>query len=244
MATNFYFQNGDTSGTTGEQRLVESLVIESLKIYGHDIFYIPRTIVSRDNIFDEDAISQYTQSFPLEMYLENVDGFEGEGELFAKFGLEIRDQATFVLSKKRWEQMVDTSDGTFQLEARPAEGDLLYFAKTGSLFEIKMVEFQNPFYQLGKIYVYKLITELFEYSSEKIDTGIAALDAIEDQNSLNTLEYEIKTEAGNILVTERNNTIIREEFATQATNANTDNADFQSFTDILDFSEGNPFGDL
>ena len=82
------------------------------------------------------------------MYLENVEGFEGEGDIFSKFGIEIRDSATFVLAKKRWEDLVDTSGGTFQLEARPAEGDLLYFAKTGSLFEIKFVEFQNPFYQL------------------------------------------------------------------------------------------------
>lgn len=244
MATNFYFQNGETSGTTGEQRLVESLVIESLKIYGHDIAYIPRTIVNRDTIFDEDSLSKYTQQYPLEMYLENVDGFEGEGELFAKFGLEIRDQATFVLSKRRWEQMVATSGGTFQLTARPAEGDLLYFSKTGSMFEIKMVQFQNPFYQLGKIYVFKLVCELFEYSSEQIDTGIADIDNIEDTNSLNTLEYELKTEDGNQLVTERSNTIIREEFATQNALSNTDNADFRSFTDILDFSEGNPFGDL
>ncbi|MEC7436167.1 MAG: hypothetical protein VYB27_03725, partial [Candidatus Thermoplasmatota archaeon] len=148
MATNVYFQSGLTSGTTNEQRLVEDLVIESLKIYGHDVFYLPRTIVNRDTIFDEDALSSFTQAYPVEMYLENVDGYEGEGDLFTKFGIEIRDQATFILSKRRWEEVVDTSGGTFQLDARPAEGDLIYFSKTKSVFEIKMVEFQNPFYQL------------------------------------------------------------------------------------------------
>lgn len=244
MPTNFYFQNGDTSGTTAEQRLVESLVIESLKIYGHDIYYLPRTLVNRDTIFDEDTLSQFTQSYPLEMYLENVDGFEGEGDIFSKFGIEIRDQATFVLSKKRWEEMVATSGGEFQLEARPAEGDLLFFAKTGSLFEIKYVEFQNPFYQLGKIYVFKLQCELFEYSSEVIDTGIEALDAIEEDNSLDTYLYQIFLEDGSLLLNEDRSSVILEDYATEKSNANTDNTDLLNFSDILDFSETNPFGEV
>jgi hypothetical protein len=244
MATNFYFQNGDTSGTTSEQRLVESLVIESLKIYGHDVFYLPRTLVNRDTIFDEDALSKFTQSYPLEMYLENVEGFEGEGDIFSKFGIEIRDSATFVLAKKRWEDLVDTSGGTFQLEARPAEGDLLYFAKTGSLFEIKFVEFQNPFYQLGKIYVFRLQCELFEYSSEALDTGNTDIDVIEDNNSLDTFLYQLKTETGDNLLTETRDALIKEDYATNKTNANTDNADFMNFSDILDFTEVNPFGEV
>jgi len=244
MATNFYFQNGDTSGTTSEQRLVESLVIESLKIYGHDVFYLPRTLVNRDTIFDEDALSKFTQSYPLEMYLENVEGFEGEGDIFSKFGIEIRDSATFVLAKKRWEDLVDTSGGTFQLEARPAEGDLLYFAKTGSLFEIKFVEFQNPFYQLGKIYVFRLQCELFEYSSEALDTGNTEIDVIEDNNSLDTFLYQLKTETGDNLLTETRDALIKEDYATNKTNANTDNADFMNFSDILDFTEVNPFGEV
>jgi len=99
MPTNFYFQSGQTTGTTAEQRLVEDLTIESLKIYGHDIFYIPRVQVDVDSIFDEDTLSQFTQAYPLEMYLENIEGFDGEGDLFSKFGIEIRDQATFILSK-------------------------------------------------------------------------------------------------------------------------------------------------
>ena len=118
MATNVYFQSGNTSGTTNEQRLVEDLVIESLKIYGQDVHYMPRTLVNRDTIFDEDELSKFTQQYPLEMYMENVEGYEGEGELFTRFGIEIRDQATFVLSKRRWEQMVDREEdagGTFQL---------------------------------------------------------------------------------------------------------------------------------
>ena len=247
MPTNFYFQSGDTMGTTNEQRLVEDLVIESLRIYGHDVYYIPRTIVNRDLILDEDTLSTFTQAYPLEMYLENVDGFEGEGDLFTKFGIEIRDQANFILSKRRWEQMVDTSGGTFQLEARPAEGDLLYFEKTGSLFEIKYVEFQNPFYQLGKIYVFRLQCELFDYSSEIIDTGIESLDEIADEQTLDLFEYQFLQEDGSLFLKQDGSCLILEEYASQKSHANTDNTDFdtiQNLEDILDFSEVNPFGEL
>lgn len=234
-------------GTTNEQRLVEDLVVESLKIYGHDVYYLPRTVVNRDTIFDEDALSQFTQAYPLEMYLENVDGFEGEGDLFTKFGIEIRDQANFILSKRRWEQMVDTSGGEFQLDARPAEGDLLYFEKTGSIFEIKYVEFQNPFYQLGKIYVFRLQCELFEYSSEEFDTGIDNLDGVVDDLSLDALRFQFELENGDLFLKEDGGCIVLEDFETQRSLTNTDNADIDAFQEqegILDFTEINPFGEI
>jgi hypothetical protein len=247
MSTNFYFQSGNTSGTTAEQRLIEDLIIESLKIYGHDVYYLPRTLVDEDSIFDEDTLSQFTQAYPLEMYLENVDGFEGDGDLFTKFGIEIRDKATFVLAKRRWEDMVLTSDGTFQLDARPAEGDLLYFEKTGSIFEIKYVDFQNPFYQIGKIFTFKLECELFEYSSEVIDTGIASLDTIYEEQNLDMLVHQLELETGSLLLTEDGGCIITEDYAAQKSSANTDNTNFvteEQAGDILDFSEINPFGEV
>ena len=166
MPTNFYFQSGQGQGQTNEQRLVEDLIIESLKIYGHDAYYLPRTLVNKDTIFDEDELSKFTQAYPLEMYLDNVNGYEGQGDIFTRFGLEVRDQATFVLAKRRWEDMVLTSGGTFTQTTRPSEGDLIYLEKTKSLFEIRYVDFQNPFYQLNQIYVFRLTCELFEYSSE------------------------------------------------------------------------------
>ena len=250
MATNVYFQSGDTSGSTNEQRLVEDLVIESLKIYGHDVYYMPRTLVNRDTISDEDELSKFTQSYPLEMYMENVEGYDGEGDLFTRFGIEIRDQATFILSKRRWEQMVDReedSGGTFQLTARTAEGDLLYFPKTKSLFEIKLVEFQNPFYQLGKIYVFRMQCELFEYSSERLDTGDSSIDGIEDAQSLDILQFQFQLEDGDLLKLEDNDTLILESFMTNRGNVGADNADFdtwQSASNILDFTETNPFGEI
>lgn len=247
MPTNFYFQSGQTSGTTAEQRLIEDLIIESLKIYGHDVFYIPRTLVDRDTIFDEDTLSKFTQAYPLEMYLENVNGFEGEGDLFTKFGIEIRDQATFVLAKRRWDDLVLTSGGTFTQTLRPSEGDLLYFEKTGSIFEIKLVEFQDPFYQANKLYVFRLQCELFEYSSEQFDTGITKLDEVEDNNSLDMFLYQMLKEDGGLLLYEDGGSMIKEDFAEQRSNANTDNEDFSTLNTldgILDFSEVNPFGEI
>jgi len=247
MATNFYFQSGDTSGTTAEQRLVEDLVVESLKIYGHDIFYMPRTFVNTDTIFDEDELSKFEQAYPIEMYLENAEGFEGDGELFQRFGLEIRDQATFVMSRKRWDDVVANTDGgTFVGDgARPMEGDLLYFPKTRSLFEIKFVEFQDPFYQLGKIYVFKMKCELFEYSSEAIDTGIADIDQLEDDNTVDQRLFQLVLEdaSGNIIL-EDGGSLIKEDYAIKPSVQGDDFKAVETATNILDFTESNPFGDF
>ena len=249
MATNFYFQNGDTSGTTAEQRLVEDLIVESLKIYGHDIYYMPRSFVNRDTIFDEDELSKFEQAYPLEMYLENVDGFGGDGELFQRFGLEVRDQATFVLSRRRWDDMINTSGGTFVGEgSRPMEGDLLFFPKTRSLLEIKFVQFQDPFYQLGKIYVFSLQCELFEYSSESIDTGLAGIDQLEEDNTVDQLLFELNLEGSttDVLQLEDGGSLIKEDYSIKPS-VQGDNSDFDTqevATNILDFTESNPFGDL
>jgi hypothetical protein len=247
MATNFYFQSGQGQGQTNEQRLVEDLIIESLKIYGHDAYYLPRTLVNKDTIFDEDELSKFTQAYPLEMYLDNVNGYEGQGDIFTRFGLEVRDQATFVLAKRRWEDMVLTSGGTFTQNTRPSEGDLIYLDKTKSLFEIKYVDFQNPFYQLNQIYVFRLTCELFEYSSEDLDTGISTIDGIETKYSQDMLEYQLQLEDGSLWLKEDTGSIINEAYQTSASIEPIDNLDFdriQFLEGILDFSEKNPFGEI
>ena len=246
MTTNHFFQSGNSIGATSEQRLVEDLVIESLKVYGHDIYYMPRTLVNQDKIFDEDELSRFTQAYPLEMYLDNVNGYEGQGDIFTRFGLEVRDQATFVLAKRRWEDLVLTSGGSFTQAARPSEGDLLYFPKTKSIFEIKYVDFQNPFYQLNQIYVFRLVCELFEYSSEDLDTGITEIDAIETKYSQDMLEYQLLQESGKLIYNETGGCIINEAYST-ATSEPIDNVDFDNLVTlegILDFSERNPFGEI
>ena len=180
------------------------------------------------------------------MYLDNVNGYEGQGDIFTRFGLEVRDQATFVMAKRRWEDMVQTSGGTFTQTTRPSEGDLIYLEKTKSLFEIKYVDFQNPFYQLNQIYVYRLVCELFEYSSEDLDTGIATIDAIETKYSQDMLEYQMLQEDGTLILNETNGSIIKEDYSS-GTSEPIDNADFDNLVTlegILDFSEKNPFGEI
>lgn len=249
MATNHYFQRGRSIGEVSEQNLIEDLTIETLKIYGHDILYMPRTLVNRDTIFDESALSKFTQAYHLEMYMEPVEGFEGEGDLFQKFGIEIRDSANFVVSKRRWEQQVEQAKkygGSFQLDVRPAEGDLLYFPMTKSLFEIKFVEHQNPFYQVGKLHTYRLQCELFEYSSEQLDTGNAEIDEIEDNLSVDTQLSEFVLETGDSFLLEDGGSLILQSYGIKPA-VGGDNADFvniQAVDNIIDFSENNPFGEL
>lgn len=175
MPRNVYF----SQGTNSEQRIYEDIIIEGLRIYGHDVYYLPRKIIKEDGIFNEASLSEFGSSYMIEAYVENVDGFEGEGDLLSKFGLEIRDQATLVVSNKRWEQLV----GRFQdpVEARPQEGDIIFFPMVNTLFEIKYVQQETPFYQLQNLPVFKLKVEAFEYGNEAIDTGVEEIDVFESK---------------------------------------------------------------
>ena len=185
MTRNVYF----SQGTKNEQYLLEDLIVESISIWGQDFFYIPRTLIAKDEILGEDRLSQFKTAYPVEMYLESVDGFEGQGAFIQKFGLMMEQSATLTVARRRWDQLVGRY-GQTQLPNRPCEGDLLYFPLTGGLFEIKFVQHQDPFYQLGKLYVYKLNVELFQYSSEKIDTGIDEIDAFEDLKTFDVEKQE------------------------------------------------------
>ena len=171
MATNVFF----SQAVKTEQNLIEDLVVESLRMYGHNCYYLPRKIVNEDTILGDAADSKFEDAYEVEMYLEGVEGFEGEGDLYSKFGVEVRDTATFILSRRSWERFVSL-DANLATGLRPNEGDLIYFPLSKSVFEIKFVEHENPFYQLGKLYVFKLTCDLFEYSGEDFDTNIEALD--------------------------------------------------------------------
>lgn len=174
MATNSFF----TQGTTGEQDLVGSLVVEQIKMYGKDVYYVPRTLVNNDTIFGEDNLSKFTGAYLIEAYVEDANGFRGDGDLFSKFGVRISDQVTFIISRTRFTEAVD-DNAVLTVEGRPNEGDLIYFPLANKTFEIQFVEHEIPFYQLGKIHVWGLRCELFEYSDEDFDTGVEAVDAIE-----------------------------------------------------------------
>jgi hypothetical protein len=263
MPVNHYFQSGNGIGNDAEKKLHEDLIIEGLKIYGQDCFYLPRTLVNKDLVLGEDTLSKFDQSYMLEMYMETAEGFGGEQELVSKFGLEIREDTTFVIAKRRWQNQVDNKANSI-VDGRPNEGDLIYVPLMNSFFEIQFVEDQEPFFQLGNLPVYKLRTTRFEYSSEKIDTGRSEIDVAEDRLSIDQLQHQLTLEDGGGIMLEDSDTTLNTinfllaethediNLATQtrdyADNA-TYNADAGFDTastgdDILDFTERNPFGEV
>ena len=184
MATNSYFRTFDARN---EQELLHSLTQESIKIYGHDVSYIPRTLVNTDTVLGEDSISEYKDAYSVEMFIKSVDGFEGEGDLISKFGLEVRDQIVFSLARRAWEGL--------DLGVRPKEGDLVYFPLTSKLFQIMFVEHETPFYQTGALPTFDLTCELFVYSDEKIDTDVDDIDVIEQKQSF-VRTFELSSVSG------------------------------------------------
>jgi len=265
-----------------EQDLIEDLVIESIKSHGIDAKYLPRTLVREDNLFGEDTLSTFNIAAGLEVYVKNVEGFEGEGDFLSRFNLEIRDEMTLVIAKKRFEQIrseklmtesgfnlilesgstttpsrqfISSGSGntaSFVLEGyddysisseRPLEGDLIYFPLNGKIFEIKHVEHEIPFYQLGRVQMYELRCELFKYSSEDFATGNTEIDAIDTTYSNDILVYELLTEEGDQLLAEDGDSIIQ-EYRIEDTDASANNEFFQTEADnIIDFSEQNPFSE-
>lgn len=213
---NVYF----THGTHNEQYLLEDLIIESISIWGQEFLYIPRILVAKDEILGEDRLSKFENAFPIDMYLENVDGFEGQGAFIQKFGLMMEQSATLTVARRTWERVVGKHNGSI-LPNRPSEGDLLYFPLTKGLFEIKFVEHQDPFYQLKKLYVYRLQVELFQYASERLDTGNKEIDVFETLKTTDVDQQEIVDDVQGY----GNNT----DFKTEA-------------VDVV-FDRNNPFGD-
>ena len=170
---NVYFSHG----TSSEQRLYEDLIIESLKIYGFDVYYLPREFSNDERLFGEDPLAMFDENYMIEMYVSNYEGFTGEGTLLTKFGVRIAEEATFIISKRRWEDLISSSNNLLTSK-RPNEGDVIYFPLTNQLFQIKFVEHNKPFRQLGQIATYQLVCEVMEDSSERFETGIDEIDKI------------------------------------------------------------------
>ena len=169
-------------GSKGEQGLVQDLVNEQLRMYGIECHYIPRKLMTSRTIMKEVVESRFDQAFPLEAYLMNIDGYAGQGDILTKFGVRVTDEATFVISKERFEEAIapflEQQEDDYELSNRPKEGDLVFFPLGKRMFEIKFVEHERPFYQLQKNYVYQLQCELFEYEDEVIDTNVNAIDEV------------------------------------------------------------------
>ena len=187
---NHYF----SKGTQNEQFLYEDLVIEALQIYGHDVVYLPRELVNKDDLFGEDPLSKFDESYQIEMYMETVEGYEGEKELVSRFGLEIRDETTFVVARRRWDNVISISQNLIT-SMRPNEGDLIFMPNVNRIWEIAFVDIDDPFYQVDNLPVYKMFCRTFEYSSERLDTGISVIDNIETTYSTDQLTWQMIGEA-------------------------------------------------
>jgi hypothetical protein len=267
MPVNHYFQGGQGIGSQAEKTLHENLIIEGIKMYGLDVYYMPRTLVNHDLILGEDTTSKFDQAYNIEMYFETTEGFAGQRELVSKFGLEIREDTTFVVAKRTWQQMVIPRNQI--VLGRPNEGDIIFLPLMNSFFEILFVEDQEPFFQLGNLPVYKLRVQRWQYSSEKLDTGVNVIDNNETKFSLDIMKYNVTLEGGDwmggdgSMLLESTTTTGEPEFLmTEDYNPNTITANIQnvspysenldldtaagfdphSANQLLDFSETNPFG--
>lgn len=271
MAVNPYY---NFHSFTSEQALISDLIVESIKQYGMEMKYVPRSVVALDNLYGEDALRSYNSAANLEMYIQDVNGFGGEGDFLSKFGLEIRDTMTLTVARKRFDQirsekLITELGFNYQLEtantsapenthsivledgsangysitsSRPLEGDLIYIPLTKKLYEIKFVEHEGIFYQTGKLQTYDLRVELFEYSSESLDTGESVIDIIETENSLSVSNTRILTETGGSMLLEDGDLLLQ-EYTIETVDAQANNNLFETQApNYIDFSETNPYG--
>jgi hypothetical protein len=238
MATNFYFNNFSSSG---EQNLIENLIIESIRIHGVDTYYVPRKIVSRDNTFREQSVTEYGEGISIEMYIKNVDGFEGDGEFLSKFGVEVRDQITFSVAMR----VFDNEVGSLLRRDRPLENDLIWFPFNKALYHIKFVNKKPIFYQMGALQMYDVVCELFEYSNEVFNTGIDIIDSTYNAFLTTTDPYVFTTESGAVMLDENGFELIEEEYSINKLDEGAQNDYFENEgIDFLDFSERDPFSEL
>jgi hypothetical protein len=268
MARNRFFNQ--YTPVKQEQSLVEDLIIESIKIYGIDGYYLPRTHVNLDKIYGEDASMLFDDALEMELYVKSFDGFAGQEDFLSKFGLQIDESVTFVISQKRFTQSLKTSiiteysynmlteDGDELLSnrndvseydydaiVRPREGDMIWIPMFSSMYEIKFTQNIENFFQLGKLYTYELRCDRIEYSSERINTDVTEIDAIEDQYSLSTANNEkLLDEDAFLFLHEDGTFIVNEADVVVAAEISADNEEIGQKIiddDILDFSEQNPF---
>ena len=223
MPTSPYFPSY-YGGTSGEQGLVQDLVDEQIKLFGTDIYYLPRTLI-KDGVLDDIIYNKFESQFQIEMLLQNVEGFGSPSEFISKFGLRITDEVRFVVSQRRWEEAANGYSLT--VPGRPNEGDLLYFPLTEDVYEIKFVEREDPFYQLGKIYFYTMTAEIYEYGSDDISTGVAEIDILETIMSPAILMFMDPGGTGDFTVGEE---VVGDEFLAKATATVTSSGAVDSIT--------------
>jgi len=219
MPTSPYFPTY-YQGDSDEQTLYQDLVDEQIKLFGSDIYYLPRTIL-KDNTLDDIVYSKYQEQFQVEMLLSNVEGFGETSEFISKFGLRVTDEVKFRVSTRRWDEVVAANNPTLTVDGRPNEGDLLYFPLTKDLYEIKFVEREQPFYQFGKIQYYSMTAEIYEVGSDDFDTGVAEIDVVEEVYASAIKLFMDPGGTGDFTVGEE---VVGDEFLAKATAAITGDA--------------------
>lgn len=237
-----------TRGTVGEVNLYEDLINESIAMYGQEYYYIPRTLASVDKVLGEDRLSQFKGSYKFVGYLEEIDSFGGSGGFLQKFGYTVEEQATISVARREWNKAVGQYGATI-LPNRPCEGDLIWFPMTDSLFEIKYVDHQpnSSFYQLGKLFIYKLKVELFTYSSEKFETGIDEVDNYAMEATFDLLGQNVLDESSDKknIVEEDSDSIVPEKTPEKTTQIFDGTVTINTEADkVIDDIEKNPFADF
>lgn len=225
MGTSVYFNNYSV-GVINEQRLLEDLIVESIQIMGHDCYYIPRDSYNGDDeIYGESINARFTRAYSMEIYLANVEGYEGDGDFFSKFGLEIRDTSNFIVSARTFGKYVPSN-----IADRPREGDLLYVPVMRKLFEIKFVEEELMFFSIGKRnpYIYEMRCELFRFSDENFDTGVEEIDDVEKEAS-----YTVVLTLGSGTGTFYDNEIVYQGANLASSNVNASVTEYDPATKIL-----------
>ena len=242
MVASPYFNN---FGASNEQQLIEDLVVESVRMYGNDVYYCPREIEDLDEIYGEDSVSIYNSAYLVDVYIKSVDGYEGDGVFLSKFGLQIRDQVTFSIAKRTFNEEI----GNYIGKDVPREGDLIYFTLNPGrpqLYQIKYVSDRAIFFQLGGLQVYDMVCEVFEYSDERLSTGIEAIDSIEREFSTNMSAFRILTQDGFAITDQDGYHIVEGAYTldSQTHDYNSDNLEIQAEADdIFDWSEVDPFSE-
>lgn len=237
MSTNFFFNNFQSSQ---EQLLLEDLVIESIKIYGHDVYYIPRVLNNYDDVYGADDQSSYDLAYPIEMYIKSIDGFSGDGEFLSKFGVEIRNQVVFSMARRIFNEEV----GQYTTQERPNEGDIIWFPLNKRAFVIRYVNKYEMFYQLGALQTWEVTCEVFEYSGEKFSTGIPEIDELQKKYDTNILNWILKDENGGALLTEDSDYLMLEHSTIEDLLPMADNDEIQAESDdFIDFTAFDPFSE-
>ena len=240
MATNFFFNNYRSSM---EQDLIESLVTESIRIYGQDMYYLPRSLVNKDTLYQQDTTSEFNRAYLMEFYIKNVEGFQGQGDFFSKFGVEIRDRVTFTCSRKVFDEEIGSQESI----TRPNEGDLIYFPMNGKLFEIKFVEHESIFYQLGSLQTFDIQCELYENNNDDFNTGILEIDDKYTAISTDYFDWALRLESGDNLTTEdRYVLMIQDKYVSDpedSTQFNDNNVVETEADNLIDWSEMDPFSE-